>query len=202
MALSLPEATIDRRTLLPQLFSNPEDYLLITGLAGAAKDTAAWTHDGDNLLAFGGAMGGALSAAIGIALCARDRNVAVITGDGELLMNAGALATVASSGPANLSVVCIDNGQHGETGGQPGHTARRTNLSLLAEGAGIPSVMTVSAPEDLAEARKFLIEMVAPRFLCVRVKPGPSSDYRRNWNLAECRLRFKTAFSLGLQKNR
>ena len=73
-----------------------------------------------------------------------ERRIAVITGDGELMMNAGALATVASAAPQNLIIVCIDNGQHGETGGQPGHTSKRTNLTTLAEGSGIASVMTVS----------------------------------------------------------
>ena len=54
----LPESTIDRHDLLPHLFPDPGAYLLIAGLAGAAKDTAAWTQEADNLIALGGAMGG------------------------------------------------------------------------------------------------------------------------------------------------
>ena len=123
---------------------------------------------------------------------APERRIAVITGDGELMMNAGALATVASAAPQNLIIVCIDNGQHGETGGQPGHTSKRTNLTTLAEGSGIASVMTVSAPEDLSAARDFLADGIAPKFLCP-VRPGPPADYRRNWDLVECRLRFRLA---------
>ena len=60
----LPESTIDRHDLLPHLFPNPDDYLLLAGLAGAAKDTAAWTQEADNLLTLGGAMGEAAGAAI------------------------------------------------------------------------------------------------------------------------------------------
>ena len=185
---------IDRTSILPQLFVDPNDYLIITGLAGAAKDAASWTGDADNLLTFGGAMGGALPTALGTALCAPNRNVLVITGDAELLMSAGALATTASARPDNLTIVCIDNAQHGETGGQPSHTAMQTKLSLLAEGAGIPSVMTLSAPEKLEEACRFLKEKPGPRFLCVRVRPGPPSDYKRVWDLVHCRVRFKAAF--------
>ena len=103
-----------------------------------------------------------------MALAAPERRIAVITGDGELMMNAGALATVASAAPQNLIIVCIDNGQHGETGGQPGHTSKRTNLTTLAEGSGIASVMTVSAPEDLSAARDFLADGIAPKFLWVQ----------------------------------
>ena len=40
----------------------------------------------------------------------------VVTGDGELLMNLGALATIAVLNPPNLSILCVDNGHYGETG--------------------------------------------------------------------------------------
>ena len=189
----LPDSRIDRRDLLPHLFPDPDEYLLLAGLAGAAKDTAEWTQEADNLMTLGGAMGGAVPMALGMALAAPARKVAVITGDGELMMNAGALATVASAAPQNLTIVCIDNGQHGETGGQPGHTSRRTDLAMLAQGSGIASVMTVSTPEELAAGRGFLADGQSPKFLWVRVKPGAPSSYRRNWNLADCRLRFKRA---------
>ena len=124
-----------------------------------------------------------------------NENVVVITGDGELLMNAGSLATIASAGPSNLSIVCVDNGQHGETGGQWGHTSQRTNLALLAQGAGIASVMTVSTLEQLPDAKDFLESSKGPRFLCARVLKGPPSDFKRNWNPAECRIRFKKALT-------
>lgn len=190
-----PDSTIDRKTLLPQLFPNPENYLLLAGLAGTAKDSAAWTQEADNLITLGGAMGAAVSMGLGMALAAPDRQIAVLTGDGELLMNVGVLATVASVMPDNLTIVCVDNGQHGETGGQPGHTSRRTDLAKMAEGAGIPSVMTISSPDEIPAAAKFLTDTPAPRFLCARVMPGAPTAYKRNWDLAECRLRFKRALS-------
>ncbi len=186
--------TLDRRELLAPLFPEPDRYLLVAGLAGAARDAAALTAEADNLITLGGAMGGAVSMALGIALAAPAHQVAVITGDGELLMNIGALATVASMMPANLSIVCIDNGRHLETGGQPGHTARRTNLAVMADGAGLPSTMTIDSPGELAAAAAFLVEQPAPRFLCARVTAGPPADYKRDWDLAACRLRFRGAF--------
>lgn len=184
---------LDRRGLLPALFRRPERCLFVSGLAGAGRDAAALTGDGDNLFALGGAMGGAVPMALGVALAAPDRRVAAVTGDGELLMAAGALATVASAAPGNLSVVCIDNGRHGETGGQPGHTAARTDLALMAEGAGLPSVLVLRDEDGLAAARRFLEEARGPRFLLARVRPGPPSDVRRGWNPAERRLAFRSA---------
>lgn len=190
----MTDTAIDRRELLAQLIPDPERYLIITGLAGAARDAAAYTSEADNLMTMGGAMGAAVSIGLGVALSAPDEQIAVITGDGELLMNVGALATVASMMPDNLSIICIDNGCHGETGGQAGHTARRTNLALMAEGAGLPSAMTIETREQIPAAAKFLLDAPAPRFLCVRVEPGPPAAYKRDWDLAACRLRFRKAY--------
>ena len=103
MATNPSPSTIDRRDLLAHLIPDPDECLLVAGLAGSAKDSAAWTQEADNLITLGGAMGGAVAMALGIALSAPDKKVAVITGDGELLMNAGVLATGASAAPQNLS---------------------------------------------------------------------------------------------------
>ncbi len=190
----MTESTLDRREVLARLFPEPDRYLMVAGLAGSARDVAALTHEADHAITLGGAMGAAVSMALGMALSAPDDPVAVITGDGELLMNVGALATVASMMPGNLSIVCIDNARHLETGGQKGHTARRTDLALMAEGAGLPSTMTIASTGELADAARFLVESAAPRFLCVRVGAGPPAAYRRDWDLAACRLRFRDAY--------
>ncbi|MPY72273.1 MAG: thiamine pyrophosphate-binding protein [Alphaproteobacteria bacterium] len=190
----MAEIALDRRGLLEEIFPNHAEYLIVTGLAGAAKDTAALTRESDNLITLGGAMGAAVSMGLGVALGAPGRKVAVITGDGELMMNVGALATVASMMPDNLTIICIDNGAHGETGGQPGHTARRTNLALMAEGAGLPSTFTLTSAGQFEDARRFLATAPAPRFLWARVLPGPPAAYRRNWDLAECRLKFRHTY--------
>lgn len=189
----MTESLLDRRELLPQILPDHAEYLIVSGLAGASRDAAALTSEADTLFTMGGAMGAAVPIGLGMALSAPDRKVAVITGDGELLMNIGCLATVATAAPKNLSIICIDNGQHGETGGQKGHTAERTNLEMMAQGAGIHSTMTISRPEELEAAAHFLIDSPAPRFLLARVMPGPPSDWKRNWYLADCRTRFRNA---------
>jgi thiamine pyrophosphate-dependent acetolactate synthase large subunit-like protein len=171
-------ATIDRRDLLAKLIPNPDDYLIVTGLAGAAKDAAELTDDGDNLFTMAGAMGAAVSMGLGVAMSAPDRQVLVITGDGELMMNMGGLATVASAAPKNFSIICIDNGVHGETGGQLGHT----------------SVMKVTNDDEIAEAAKFITGSAAPRFIVVKVTDGPTATYKRNMDPTACRLRFRNAY--------
>ena len=190
----MAKPNLDRRETLGVLFPDPSRYLFVSGLAGSAKDAAALTDDGDNLFTMAGAMGAAASFGLGMALSAPDREVCVITGDGELLMNVGSLATIATMRPKNLSVVVMDNSSHGETGGQAGHTAVGTDLAMMGRGAGLASTMTVSEPNELEDAARFLSEAEGPRLLVLRVKEGPPAAYARNMDPAHCRTRFRNAF--------
>src|SRR5438309_10267525 len=90
---------LDRREAVPKLIGRHEDFLFVTGLAGMARDIAALTHDGAHIYTMAGAMGGACMIGLGLALARPDKRVLVATGDGELLMNLGALATIAVLNP-------------------------------------------------------------------------------------------------------
>src|SRR5688572_33369330 len=104
--------SLDRNQAVPALVGNPTDFLMIAGLAGTAYELASMTDDGDNLFALGGAMGAALSMGLGLALAQPARRVLVATGDGELLMNVSALATVGIMAPPNLAILCVDIGHY------------------------------------------------------------------------------------------
>ena len=190
----MTEVTLNRVGALPQIFPNPDDYLFVTGLAGPARDAAHLTNDGANMFTMAGCMGAATTMGLGVALSAPDRQVVVIAGDGELMMNMGSLATVATEAPQNLTIVCIDNGGHGETGGQPGHTSRRTNLAKIADGAGIENILTVSSEDGLKDAAAFVKSGFGPRFLWLRVLVGEPTLFKRNMNPLECRMRFRMAY--------
>ncbi len=190
----MSKITLNRVGALPRIFPDPSKYLFVTGLAGPARDAAALTNDGANMFTMAGCMGAAVSTGLGMALGAPEREVVVIAGDGEMMMNIGSLVTVASEAPRNLTLVCIDNGGHGETGGQDGHTSKRTNLATMAEGAGIERVLTVSNEAGLKDAAKFVAEGVGPRFLWLRILAGEPTKFKRNMNPAECRVRFRSAY--------
>lgn len=190
----MTDITLNRIGALPVIFPDPDKYLFVTGLAGPARDAAALTNDGPNMYTMAGCMGAATTMGLGMAMSAPEREVAVITGDGELMMNIGSLATVASQMPTNLTIVCVDNGGHGETGGQDGHTSRRTHLADVAKGFGVDNVLTVSSEAGLSDATAFVASGQGPRFLWLRVLPGDPTAYRRNMNPAECRVRFRDAY--------
>ena len=127
---------LQRRDVIAGLLGDTCDTLVVTGLGDAANDVAALTDQGANVFAMDGVMGAAVSVGLGLALAQPQRRVLVVTGDGELLMNVGALATVAVQRPANLGVLCLDNGSYELTGGQATHTAHGTDTRQDGRGRG------------------------------------------------------------------
>ena len=129
------DGTLDRREVVAALLRDPQDLLVVTGLGAATYDVGA---AGDRSLNFylWGAMGGAAMIGLGIALAQPSRHVLVVTGDGEMLMGMGSLATIAASGVQNLSIAVLDNHRFGETGSQYSHTGYTTDLAAVAAACG------------------------------------------------------------------
>ena len=140
---------LDRRHVVAALVRNRQDLLVISSLGAPTYDLAA-AGDHDRNFYLWGAMGGALPMGLGLALAQPDVPVLVLTGDGEALMGMGSFATIAAQAPRNLSVVILDNGLYGETGGQRSHTAMTTDLAAVASACGISECVTVRDEADLA----------------------------------------------------
>lgn len=186
---------LDRKVAVPALLGDTGDFLIVSGLGGASKDMAALTGDAPNLFGIEGAMGAASMVGLGLALARPDRRVLVVTGDGEMLMNVGSLATIAAARPANLAIVCIDNGRYGETGYQVSHTALGADLAAMARAAGIVEVTTVDTLDDVPSARRLVEHSQGPAFILVRVAPTEGHSIKHELHPAACRLRFKQALS-------
>jgi phosphonopyruvate decarboxylase len=176
---SLPDPVLDRRDAVPALIQNPDDFLMVAGLAGTAWELSALTNESPRLFGLGGAMGAAPMMGLGLALAQPRRRVLVATGDGELLMNVGALATIALQNPPNLTIICVDNGHYGETGNQESHTGLGVRLDLIAAGSGFPVVHVINTEVDLAEGRRLLREAAGLTFILLRVKEGPATHLGR-----------------------
>jgi phosphonopyruvate decarboxylase len=188
-----PEFVLDRIEAVPALIGRHEDFLIVSGLAGTSRDVAALTDDGPHVYTMAGAMGGATMMGLGLALARPDKRVLVVTGDGELLMNVGSLATVGVLNPANLSILCVDNGHYGETGYQKSHTSLGVDLERIAAGSGIRRTLTVGQESEIGEGARLLREGNGASFVLLRVKPTEPPAYKRNFDLAECRVRFRSA---------
>jgi thiamine pyrophosphate-dependent acetolactate synthase large subunit-like protein len=142
MVKSPSTAVINRREFVAALLEAVPDALVVTGLGSASYDVFAAGDRPRNFYLWG-AMGGAASLGLGLALAQPEKPVLVITGDGEQLMGVGSLGTIGAKQPKNLTLVVLDNGHFGETGMQQSHTSLGTDLVAVANGFGIRDSFTV-----------------------------------------------------------
>jgi thiamine pyrophosphate-dependent acetolactate synthase large subunit-like protein len=141
---------LDRRAAMRTLLAERGDALLVTGLGSTTYDAAAVGDDARNFYLWG-AMGGAAMLGLGLAIARPERRVLVVTGDGEMLMGMGALATIGVERPPNLAIVVFDNGHYGETGMQVSHTNGGVSLCGVARACGIERVFEIAEEAALAE---------------------------------------------------
>ena len=161
-------AVLDRRDAVAAVLQARGDALVITGLGAPTWDAAAaGDHDG-NFYLWGG-MGGAAMIGLGLAVARPDRRVLVITGDGELLMGLGSLATIAAEAPRNIAILIVDNERYGETGMQRTHTAAGVDLAAVAKACGFLTTKRVSARSQLAALRTAIHRTPGPLFAQVKV---------------------------------
>lgn len=143
---------LERRAAMATLLGDrKDDLLVIPGLGSTCWDLAA-AGDNDRNFYLWGAMGGAAMVGLGLALAQPDKRVLVVTGDGEMLMGMGALATIGIKQPANLAIVVFDNGVYGETGMQPSHTHKGgVDLLGVARSCGIATCLDVTGEDSLVD---------------------------------------------------
>jgi thiamine pyrophosphate-dependent acetolactate synthase large subunit-like protein len=167
---------IDRRDVVRTLLENRglddrRDLLVVSGLGGTSWDVAAaGGHDLDFTL--WGGMGTAAMTGLGLALAQPERPVLVITGDGEMLMGLGSLATIAVQRVNNLAIAVLDNGRYGETGEQSTHTAEGVDLCGMARAAGIGDVRRIETMEGVAALRQATLARSGTVYAQVMIETG------------------------------
>jgi thiamine pyrophosphate-dependent acetolactate synthase large subunit-like protein len=147
---------LDRREAMRVLLANRGDMLLVTGLGSTTWDAAAAGDDDRNFYLWG-AMGAAAMVGLGLAVAQPGRRVLVVTGDGEILMGLGALATIGVQRPPNLALAVFDNGRYAETGMQPSHTDHGVSLCGVARSCGIEGVYDIADRTALEDFVRLLL---------------------------------------------
>jgi thiamine pyrophosphate-dependent acetolactate synthase large subunit-like protein len=160
--------TLQRREVVQALLADRGELLVVAGLGSTAWDCTA---AGDSALTFPmwGAMGSAAMTGLGLALAQPQRRVLVLTGDGEMLMGLGSLATIGVQRPGNLTLVVIDNERYGETGMQATHTAHGVDLAAMARAAGFASSVLVRDMGGVAVLRQSVQKDAGPHFAQIKV---------------------------------
>jgi phosphonopyruvate decarboxylase len=188
---------IDRRIFVSDLVSQvPAGSLFVSGLGAPSYDLFA-AGDRDLNFYLWGAMGGSVPFALGLALAQPERPVLVITGDGELLMGVGSLATVAAINPDNLTVVVLDNGHFGETGMQKSHTSHGTDLTTVARGFGLVNVHTLHRMSQLTDLVASVTKRTGTTLGHVLVSPNEQPRALPNRDGAYIKNRFRAALGIG-----
>jgi len=183
---------LDRRECVVGLLADRGDLLVVTGLGAPTYDVAA---AGDHPLNFylWGAMGSAAMIGLGLALAKPKARVAVITGDGEMLMGLGSLATIGVKQPNNLSLVVLDNRHYGETGMQASHTNSGIDLVGIAKACRFAEARAVSMQGEIEDARRLLHSGAGPNLISVQVNADNHDRVLPSRDGTEIKLRFMQA---------
>jgi phosphonopyruvate decarboxylase len=185
----------DRREFVSRLLGALPDALVVTGLGSASYDVFA-AGDRDSNFYLWGAMGGAASLGLGLALAQPDKSVVVITGDGEQLMGIGSLATIAAKQPPNLTIIVLDNGHFGETGMQRSHTSLGTDLVAVAKGFGIAHSFDVETADRCGDIAAWVAGRQGTGFVRVRIEANEPPRALPPRDGAYLKNRFRAALGL------
>lgn len=145
--------------------------LFVASLGTATSALRSASGDGPHLY-MGGSMGTALAAAMGVAEKRPGRRVVAVLGDGETVMGAGSLWSLAGVRPANLLAAVLVDGRYTITGGQP--LGVPGAFADVARALGLAAAAAASE----AEAERLARELALPGLLEIRYDerawPGPS----------------------------
>jgi thiamine pyrophosphate-dependent acetolactate synthase large subunit-like protein len=162
---------LDRRAAVAELLRDrAADLMVVSGLGSPSYDVMAAGDDEGNFYLWA-AMGSAAMVGLGLALAQPDRRVLVVTGDGEMLMGMGALATIGVRQPKNLTIAVLDNGRYGETGMQESHTAFGVRLEEVAAACGFVHILRTQDEDGVRAIRMLIDDRAGPVCAIIEIRP-------------------------------
>ncbi|MET3964232.1 MULTISPECIES: thiamine pyrophosphate-dependent enzyme [Bradyrhizobium] len=152
---------------------------VVGGIGNTNFDLWAAGHRPQNFYMLG-SMGLAFPIALGVALAQPDRRVFALEGDGSLLMQLGALSTIAALKPKNLIMIVMDNGIYQITGAQPTPAAGVADIVAIATGSGLANSAWAADEEDFERLVDEAMSASEPSLIAVRIddKPGVGTTRR------------------------
>jgi thiamine pyrophosphate-dependent acetolactate synthase large subunit-like protein len=185
--------SLDRRAVVATLLADPGELLVVTALGSVTYDVGA-AGDREQNFYLWGAMGGTAMIGLGLALAQPDRRVLVLSGDGDMLMGLGSLATIAVARPPNLAIAVLDNAAFGETGAQPSHTGLGTDLAAVAAACGWAATATATSMAEVVALRPRLRREML--FAVIRISPAEVPRYLPPRDGAHLADRFRRGLGL------
>ena len=136
-----------------------------------------------------GSMGLAAPIAFGVAMAQPDRRVFALEGDGSMLMQLGALGTIAVANQKNLAIIVFDNGVYQITGSQPTLTSYGTDLVAVAKGAGLVQSTWAADEAHFEQLIDCVLTQDGPWFIAARTDDKPPAGVTER-DAAKIRGRF------------
>ena len=152
---------------------------VVGGIGNTNFDLWAAGHRPQNFYMLG-SMGLAFPIALGVALAQPDRCVFALEGDGSLLMQLGALSTIAALKPKNLIMIVMDNGIYQITGAQPTPAASVADIVAIALGSGLARSSWAADEDDFERLVDEAMSASEPSLIALRIddKPGVGATRR------------------------
>ncbi|MEK7815015.1 MAG: thiamine pyrophosphate-dependent enzyme [Chloroflexota bacterium] len=160
---------IEALRLISQQF--PEDPVVFT--CGATCREMVAVERRDNHLYVVDSMGLVSSIVLGLSLgLGQDhrRRVVGVEGDGGMLMNLNALATIGYLQPKNLLLIILDNQRYDSTGGQYTFTTQ-LDLAAIAASCGLRT-WKADDVESFQQAMAEAVSAGGPGFIHMQIAPG------------------------------
>ena len=150
------------------VLSHAGNHPIVANLGPTSDELWHAGHRDRNFYTYG-SMGLCSSIALGMCM-GTDEKVISLDGDGSILMNLGSIGTIGREQPRNLVVVVWDNEEWGQTGHQPSHTAKGTDLEQVAQSCGIANTATVSDLEELEGVFLNALQGEGPWFIVAKIQ--------------------------------
>jgi sulfopyruvate decarboxylase subunit beta len=181
---------MQRIEALRVVYADIENDIVVTIMGAVAAELYSLGHR-KNFFYLQHAMGLASSMGLGLALSKPDKRVIILDGDGSLLMNLGALTTLAWYAPKNLIHVVFDNQSLLSVGGFPTATSAGSDLAGIAQKSGYLETTTVRSVEDFTRAWRAARECLELGMIVAKVEPAGPKSFLMDLPLLENRFQFQ-----------
>ncbi len=181
---------MQRIEALRAVYPDIEDDIVVTIMGAVAAELYSLGHR-KNFFYLQHAMGLASSMGLGLALSKPGKRVIVLDGDGSLLMNLGALSTLAWCAPKNLIHVVFDNQNLLSVGGFPTATSAGSDLAGIAQKSGYLHATTVRSIEDFTTAWRTARERLELSMIVAKVDAAGPKSFLMDLPLLENRFQFQ-----------
>jgi sulfopyruvate decarboxylase subunit beta len=109
---------------------------------------------------------------LGISVSLPQRQVVILDGDGNLLLNLASLADMANQDLKNTVHIVLDNEAYEGGGGLRSATGGKADLSAIARGAGVPNTRVVTTLEEFEGETRQSLNRAGHRFIVAKVEKG------------------------------